>query len=250
VFAYLAAQNGRPVPRDELAELLWGDELPATWEKALRVLMTKLRALLEECGMDGSTALTNAFGCYKLTLPVGAWIDVEAAREAAEHAEAALAEGDLGEARSQASAAAALARRSFLPGEHGSWVEDRRRDLRELLVRSLECLRDASFEGGEFAEAARYAEEVIELEPFRESGYRRLMQAHAAGGNPGEALTRRPRRSRSTANFSAHLLWLDRPRPRQSSSTNHGRHAHGVGPPGRQLRRPWECSRSRLVRLR
>ena len=26
VFAYLAAQSGRPVPRDELAELLWGDE--------------------------------------------------------------------------------------------------------------------------------------------------------------------------------------------------------------------------------
>lgn len=188
MFAYLAAQNGRPVPRDELAELLWGDELPATWEKALRVLMTKLRAVLEECGIDGSTALTNAFGCYKLTLPVGVWIDVEAAKEAAEHAEAALAEGDLGEARSQASAAAALARRSFLPGEDGSWVEDRRRDLRELLVRSLECLRDASFEVGEFAEAARYAEEVIELEPFRESGYRRLMQAHVAGGNPGEAL--------------------------------------------------------------
>jgi hypothetical protein len=67
VFAYLAAQNGRPVPRDELAEVLWGDELPATWEKALRVLMTKLRALLEECGIEGSAALTSAFGCYKLT---------------------------------------------------------------------------------------------------------------------------------------------------------------------------------------
>lgn len=68
MFAYLAAQKERPVPRDELAELLWGDELPATWEKALRVLMTKLRALLEECGIDGSTALTSAFGCYRLVL--------------------------------------------------------------------------------------------------------------------------------------------------------------------------------------
>jgi DNA-binding SARP family transcriptional activator len=69
VFAYLAAQNGRPVPRDELANLLWDEELSATWEKALRVLMTKLRALLEECGIDGSTALKSAFGCYKLSLP-------------------------------------------------------------------------------------------------------------------------------------------------------------------------------------
>ena len=188
VFAYLAAQKGRPVPRDELAEVLWGDDLPATWEKALRVLMTKLRALLEESGIDGSTALTSAFGCYKLTLPTGAWIDVDAAVEAAARAEAALAAGDLEEATSQATVAAALARRSFLPGEEGPWVEDKRRDLHDILVRSLECLRDASFAAGELVESGRYAEEVIELEPFRESAYRRLMQAHAAAGNPAEAL--------------------------------------------------------------
>jgi YVTN family beta-propeller protein len=188
VFAYLAAQKGRPVPRDELAELLWGDELPATWEKALRVLMTKLRALLEECGIDGSTALTSAFGCYQLALPAGAWIDVDAAVEAVERAEAALAADDFGEARTQATAAAALARRSFLPGEDGPWVEEKRRDLRDVLVRALECLRDASFVAGELAEAFRYAEEVTDLEPFRESGHRRLMEVHAAAGNPAEAL--------------------------------------------------------------
>jgi YVTN family beta-propeller protein len=188
VFAYLAAQKGRAVPRHELAEVLWGDALPATWDKALRVLMTKLRALLEECGIDGSTALTSAFGCYKLTLPEGAWIDVDAAEEAVELAERALTAGDLAEASSQATQAAALARRSFLPGEDGIWVEERRRELRELLVRALECLRDAAFGAKEFAESVRHAEEVIELEPFRESGYRRLMQAHAAGGNPAEAL--------------------------------------------------------------
>ena len=188
VFAYLAAQSGRPVPRDELAELLWGDEPPATWEKALRVLMTKLRALLEECGIDGSTALTSAFGCYALTLPAGTWIDVEAAADTLERAERALAAGDLGEAHSEGSLAAELARRSFLPGQDGSWVEGRRRDQHELLVRSLECLNEASFGAEDFAEAARHAEEVVELEPYRESGYRLLMEAHAAAGNRAEAL--------------------------------------------------------------
>ena len=188
MFAYLAAQEGRPVHRDVLAGVLWDEELPATWEKALRVLMTKLRALLEECGIDGTTALTSAFGCYKLTLPDGAWIDVEAAAEALERGEAELAVGDLQEATLQASTSAALARRVFLPGEDGPWVEEKRRELRDLLVRSLECLRDAAFASGDSMEAVRHAEEVTQLEPFRESGYRRLMESHVAAGNPAEAL--------------------------------------------------------------
>jgi SARP family transcriptional regulator, regulator of embCAB operon len=188
LFAYLAAQKGRPVPRDELAELLWSGELPATWEKALRVLMTKLRALLNECGIDGASALTSAFGCYQLTLPEGAWIDVHAAANALERAETALAAGDLGYARAQASTATELARRVFLPGEDGPWVEDQRRDLRDILVRALTCLCDAALAGGEFGDAVRYAGEVTELEPFRESSYRALMQAHAAAGDPAEAL--------------------------------------------------------------
>jgi DNA-binding SARP family transcriptional activator len=188
LFAYLAAQKGRPVPRDELAELLWGEELPATWEKALRVLMTKLRALLTECGIDGGSALTSAFGCYQLTLPAGVWIDVHAAANAVERAETALAAADLDDARTEASTAAKLARRVFLPGEDGPWVEDQRRDLRDILVRALECLRDAALANGEFGDAVRHAAEITELEPFRESSYRALMQAHVAAGDPAEAL--------------------------------------------------------------
>jgi class 3 adenylate cyclase/DNA-binding SARP family transcriptional activator/tetratricopeptide (TPR) repeat protein len=188
LFAYLAAQHGRPVPRDELAELLWGENLPAAWEKALPVLMTKLRALLEECGLEGSSVLTNAFGCYQLTLPDDTWIDVDAASSAVERGEAALAAEDLDEARALGTTGAELARRVFLPGEDGRWVEDQRRDLRDVLVRALECLRDVALAAGELGNAVRYAAEITELEPFREPSYRALMQAHVAAGNPAEAL--------------------------------------------------------------
>ena len=34
----------------------------------------------------------------------------------------------------------------------------------------------------------RWAEQAIELAPFREAGYRRLMEAHVAAGNRAEAL--------------------------------------------------------------
>ena len=36
------------MPRDELAEALWGETPPATWDKALTVLVSKLRSLLAD----------------------------------------------------------------------------------------------------------------------------------------------------------------------------------------------------------
>jgi DNA-binding SARP family transcriptional activator len=89
LFAYLVAEQGRPVPRDELAEALWGETPPPSWDKALTGLVSKLRNLLAGQGIDGATALTGAFGCYRLELPEGTWVDVVAAASAAREAEAA-----------------------------------------------------------------------------------------------------------------------------------------------------------------
>ncbi len=130
LFAYLVSEDGRPVPRDELAEALWGEAPPATWDKAMSVLVSKLRSILAELGLDGAAALTSAFGCYRLELPDESWVDVIVASNAAHEAEEALAGGDLEEAKGAALLAASLARQPFLPGEEGAWVEEKRRRAR------------------------------------------------------------------------------------------------------------------------
>ena len=188
VFAYLVAERGRSVPRDELAEALWGEAPPATWDKALTVIASKLRGALTDAGVDGGTALTGAFGCYRLDLPEGTWVDVTVAADSVDAAEAALAAGELEEARTAAGLAAALVRQPFLPGEAGAWVDEKRRELADLQGRALTVLRDASLRLGDAAEATKWADQVVALEPFREAGYRRLMEAHAAAGNRAEAL--------------------------------------------------------------
>jgi YVTN family beta-propeller protein len=188
LFACLVAERGRAVPRDELAEVLWGEAAPATWEKALTVLMSKLRGLLAECGLDGAMALTSAFGCYRLNLPEGAWVDVFAAADAVEEAEAALAADDLERAKEVGTRAVSLARPFFLPGEEGAWVDAKRRELSDILHRALSSLAEASLRSVDEVEAVKWAEETIALEPYRETGYRHLMAAHAAAGNRAEAL--------------------------------------------------------------
>jgi YVTN family beta-propeller protein len=184
LFVYLVAARGRAVPRDELADAIWGESPPATWEKALTVIASKLRGLVAE---DGIT-LTNAFGCYRLDLPEGTWVDLFAAASGAQDAEEALAAGEIDQARAAAESAESLARRAFLAGEDGAWVEQKRRDLTDIRERALSVLADACLRSGAAREAARWAEELIALSPFREAGYRRLMEAHVVAGNRAEAL--------------------------------------------------------------
>src|SRR5262245_18614526 len=105
VFAYLVLEQGRPVPHEELAAAIWGEAPPAAWKKALTVLVSKVRGLLAECGVDDEKALTSAFGCYRLELPVGTWVDVIAAGETVQEAEDALAAGELERARKVATRA-------------------------------------------------------------------------------------------------------------------------------------------------
>ena len=45
-----------------------------------------------------------------------------------------------------------------------------------------------SLENGESELAVQYANEMVALDPFRETGYQQLMRLHARMGNRGEAL--------------------------------------------------------------
>jgi DNA-binding SARP family transcriptional activator len=185
--AYLVSQRHRPVARDDLAEVLWGDDLPSSWEQLLRGLASKIRAAAAEVGLD-ETVLTSAMGAYQLHLPPGAVVDVEEAADSLEAATAALAAGDAGAAQTHASEAVSVAARQFLPGGTGIWVERLQAEVRELHVRALEVLARALLADARWGEAVATAEQAVAIEPFRESAYLVLIAAHAGAGSRGEAL--------------------------------------------------------------
>jgi DNA-binding SARP family transcriptional activator len=186
VLAYLALRHA-PVPREELADVLWAGVPPPSWETALSAVISKLRALLRKTG-SSVPAIESALGCYELRLGPGAWVDIDAATTAAHEAEAALRAGDFRTAWGAGSVAYHIARRPFLPGDDGPWIEQQRSDLLALHVRAAECFAAASLHNSEPALAATLAEELIRHEPFRETGYQLLMRAQAAAGSRAEAL--------------------------------------------------------------
>ena len=186
--AYLTCERHRAVPRDELADVLWGDERPQSWDQMLRGLALKLRGVLSAAGLDPTEALSTAAGAFRLHLPPDAVVDVEEAAAALASADASLAAGYPGPARVQASAALAVTSRQFAPTLTGAWVERRQADLAELHLRALEAQARAAVGEGDWAGAIAASEEAIAREPFRESAYLVLMDAHAGAGNRGEAL--------------------------------------------------------------
>jgi len=175
------------VPIDELADAVWSTSTPAgAWETALSAVVSKLRASLR--AVDSRCAVTTAAGCYQLALPPDAWVDVEAARHALEEAESHARAGRFREVWGPANVAGAIAARPFLAGVDAEWIARVRQRLRETRVRALECLAAVARANREHPLAAQLAREVVELEPFRETGWQALMRAYAAGGNRAQAL--------------------------------------------------------------
>ena len=185
---YLVAERERAVTQSELAELLWPDSLPPSWPVALSAVISKLRQKLATLGVDRDQIIANAFRCYQFRPPADTWVDLEAAAEAVHQAEGAVLANQPGAAYGPSLIATTIARRPFLTGEDAPCVETRRDRMRDILVRALDCRVEALLWNGELALAQDQARAAVELEPFRESGYRRLMQVLVRRGDRAEAV--------------------------------------------------------------
>ena len=187
-FAFLAKERHCPVSREQLTSIVWSDTPPREADAALNAILSKLRAALRKVGVDSAGCVEVQSGTVQMRLPSDSWIDIEEAAHSIDEANGALRAGDTSRAWSHANVVVTVARRPFLPDEEAPWIEAQRAKLRSLLVRGLHNLSRVSAMNGEDALAVQYASEIIDLEPFQESGYRHHMQLPAQMGNRAEAL--------------------------------------------------------------
>src|SRR4051794_7287995 len=183
LFAFLALERHRRVRRAELVGVLWPERPPSSAESALSALLSKLRRAL------GDGALAGGRGEVGLVLPDGAWVNVEAAREALGRAESELASGHWSAAWDAVALAIDISDREFLPGIDAAWTEEPRREVEELRLDALECTARTGLRLGrsELATAERAARALVVAAPYRESGYAALMEVLAVRGNTAEA---------------------------------------------------------------
>jgi DNA-binding SARP family transcriptional activator len=188
VLTYLMFNRNRSVPRLSLASLLWGDEPPDSWDTTLSSILSRLRSVIAISELDSLIAFSRDHAVARLTVPPGAWIDIEVAAGELDRAEGLLRQGLPAEAAGPAAVAVTILRRQLLPGDRSPWAESRREDLGRSLIRALDCLGDVFRVSGESGPSIELAREAITLDPLRERSYQQLIRAQVAAGDRAGAI--------------------------------------------------------------
>lgn len=178
----------RPLTRDALADLVWGDALPAHWNGALTSILSKVRRLVSSAGMDGAEVVASSGGTCAIHLPADAWVDVEEAGRRLDAAEGAVRRGDAVTATTDATVASAILRRPLLPGLTGDWIDARRARHDDALQQCLLVLAAGWNTRGNHDLAATIAADAVSRDPLRERAHRELIRAELGRGDRGAAL--------------------------------------------------------------
>ncbi len=176
LLGYLAVQ-ARPVPREQLVDLFWGELAEARGRANLSWVLNRVSTLLPGClEADSHTVRFQRIAPYRLDL------DAFNALEAQGNA-ASLA------------AAVELYRGEFLEGlylddcpEFEVWLVGEREHWRQQTARVQEKLVAHHERHGEYEQALRFAQRLLALEPWHEGTHRRVMRLLARSGQPEAAL--------------------------------------------------------------
>lgn len=183
LLAYLAVV-GRPVQRDLLATLFWGEMGDADAKNNLRQALTNLRKTCDPfLEITRDSASMRAGADY--------WLDV------AEFVRAVRTASKLAPVERIAPLAEATAhyRGDLLEGvvlrdapDFEEWLVAQRARLRELMLNALHDLVGLQMVEGRFPEAIDGATRLLALDPWREEAHRQLMLALARTGQRSAAL--------------------------------------------------------------
>lgn len=171
--AYLVLHRGHPVPRQQLAFLLWPESSEAQARTNLRKLVHQVR---------------------KQVPAAERFVDLEARelewREDAPFTvdtiefESAIRRGGIDDLEQ----AVELYRGELLPNCYEDWIQPERDRLRKIFSDALERLTDLYEAQRNYRAAIGAAQRLLQHEPLREVTYRRLMRLYAQSGDRAAAL--------------------------------------------------------------
>lgn len=178
LLAYLALNAGKPIPRDKLMTLLWGERFDEQARQSLRQALTKIRKLT-----NGDQALLRTDG-DTITFDTDA-VDVDAVRfealAADENPNSAIRAADM--YRGELLENLILKEAAF-----DEWLGGERARFNALACAVFERAARHQHSEGNAAGAIEIAQRLVKIDPLREPSHRLLMQIFAESGQRAAAL--------------------------------------------------------------
>ena len=180
IFCYIATRKHRRVAKDILIEAFWGDEDLETVEKNFHPTISHIRKALNSRQSLKQNFIIFRDGAYQLNPEFSYSIDSEDLLNFIANAEAAKRDDDPALLRTNLESAYALYRGEFMEGSYEDWAEEQRHFYSEQFSRVLNGLAKMSVAEKRWADALKYANEILLLDPYREDLHRLVMKVLAA----------------------------------------------------------------------
>jgi DNA-binding SARP family transcriptional activator/ATP/maltotriose-dependent transcriptional regulator MalT len=184
----LVARRGRPVPREELSELLWPDDAPERTGHRLSVLLSIVRGVLDP---DRSFPPDHYLVADQASIALDTSrvrVDVDDFLSYVAHARRLVDQDATGEARTLL---LAVERRysgdAFEDEPYARWCGPLRDQVRAAQVSLLRMLARTTRAASGPEAAVGYLLRLLEHDPYDEAAHRALVRALVAGGQHGEA---------------------------------------------------------------
>ncbi|MBG0561972.1 AfsR/SARP family transcriptional regulator [Actinoplanes aureus] len=185
VLAVLAARHDRIQSKDSLADSVWGTDLPGNHVAALEHYVSVIRRRLQPQGSAATWFIVTRSGGYLFDTSRA---DLDLARLRRLVRELDAYGPDCPEQLAAQESILALARQLPFPEDpYAEWAEPVRTEVQAAAVNAL-LKHAAAVLSQDAARSLRLAHEVMELNPFLESGYRAAMIAAIALDRQDDAL--------------------------------------------------------------
>ena len=182
VLTALALHCGEAVSGDRLADALWGDVVPASWNKVVQGCVVRLRKVL------GTHAIETVPTGYRLAIPPDD-VDVCRFERSISRVRELLALGEPERAMHVAQEALLLWRgRPLVDAENWEPAQIEAHRLEELRMDAEELRLDAALQAGRHREVLAAARACVENAPTREHRWELLALAQYRSGRQGDAL--------------------------------------------------------------
>jgi LuxR family maltose regulon positive regulatory protein len=180
ILFYIAASKQRRVAKDVLIDAFWPDDDPAVIEKNFHPTISHIRKALNSRQSLKQNFIVFREGSYQLNPELSYSIDTEEFERHIADAEAAKRAKDNEAFRRALESAYSVYRDEFMSGVYEEWAEERRTFYSEQFMRVLSGLAKLEFAEKRWANALKYAQEVLAVDPFREDMHRLIMKVLAA----------------------------------------------------------------------